>query len=301
MSVLTEKLKSICNDKNVLTDEPMKKHTTFKIGGNADVMVFPETAEALRDVIALCKSENARIVILGNGSNVLVDDKGIRGVVVSTARLDNIKVDGCKITAGAGAMLSSVASAATNSALCGLEFASGIPGTLGGGIFMNAGAYGGELKDVISSVTFLTEDGQIQTFSNEECKFGYRSSIFQQNGGLILSAQFELKCGCKEEITALCGELNQRRRDKQPLNFPSAGSTFKRPEGYFAGKLIEDCNLKGFRIGGAEVSEKHSGFVINTGDATAQDVIDLISHIQKTVKEKFGVDLQTEVKYIPEK
>ena len=301
MSVLTEKLKSICNDKNVLTDEPMKKHTTFKIGGNADVMVFPETAEALRDVIALCKSENARTVILGNGSNVLVDDKGIRGVVVSTARLDNIKVDGCKITAGAGAMLSSVASAATNSALCGLEFASGIPGTLGGGIFMNAGAYGGELKDVISSVTFLTEDGQIQTFSNEECKFGYRSSIFQQNGGLILSAQFELKCGCKEEITALCGELNQRRRDKQPLNFPSAGSTFKRPEGYFAGKLIEDCNLKGFRIGGAEVSEKHSGFVINTGDATAQDVIDLISHIQKTVKEKFGVDLQTEVKYIPEK
>ncbi len=301
MSVLTEKLKSICNDKNVLTDEPMKKHTTFKIGGNADVMVFPETAEALRDVIALCKSEKARIVILGNGSNVLVDDKGIRGVVVSTARLDNIKVDGCKITAGAGAMLSSVASAATNSALCGLEFASGIPGTLGGGIFMNAGAYGGELKDVISSVTFLTEDGQIKTFSNEECKFGYRSSIFQQNGGLILSAQFELKCGCKEEITALCGELNQRRRDKQPLNFPSAGSTFKRPEGHFAGKLIEDCNLKGFRIGGAEVSEKHSGFVINTGDATAQDVLDLIAHIQKTVKEKFGVDLQTEVKYIPEK
>ena len=300
MSVLTEKLKSICNDKNVLTDEPMKKHTTFKIGGNADVMVFPETAEALRDVIALCKSENARTVILGNGSNVLVDDKGIRGVVVSTARLDNIKVDDCKITAGAGAMLSSVASAATNSALCGLEFASGIPGTLGGGIFMNAGAYGGELKDVISSVTFLTEDGQIKTFSNEECKFGYRSSIFQQNGGLILSAQFELKCGCKEEITALCGELNQRRRDKQPLNFPSAGSTFKRPEGYFTGKLIEDCNLKGFRIGGAEVSEKHSGFVINTGDATAQDVIDLISHIQKTVKEKFGVDLQTDVKYIPE-
>lgn len=300
MSVLTEKLKTLCTDKNVLINEPMKHHTTFKIGGNADVMVFPETAEILRDVLALCKSENVRTVIWGNGSNVLVDDGGIRGVVVSTVKLDNIEVDGNTITAGAGAMLSSVSSAATNNSLCGLEFASGIPGTLGGGIFMNAGAYGGELKDVISSVTFLSADGQIKTIPNKECEFDYRSSVFQKNGGIILSATFNLKQGCKEEICALCCELNGRRRDKQPLNFPSAGSTFKRPDGYFAGKLIEDCGLKGFSIGGAQVSEKHSGFVVNTGNATAKDVLELIAHIQKTVKEQFGVDMHTEIKYIAE-
>lgn len=300
-SGLTEKLLDICGSKNVLTNEPMKKHTTFKIGGNADILVFPETDDALRRVIELCKKENVRTVILGNGSNVLVSDEGIRGVVISTMRLSSVTVTDNKICAQAGALLSSVASAATNHCLCGLEFASGIPGTLGGGIFMNAGAYGGELKDVITSVTFLSADGQIKTISNTDCSFGYRSSIFQQNGGIILGAEFELKTGVKDDIIALCSELNRRRRDKQPLNFPSAGSTFKRPEGYFAGKLIEDCGLKGFKIGGAEVSQKHSGFVVNTGNATAEDVLQLIKHVQKTVKENFNVELKEEIKYISEK
>ena len=300
-SGLIEKIKNICGSKNVLINEPMKKHTTFKIGGNADIFVMPETVSALSEVTALCKNENIRTVILGNGSNVLVSDKGIRGVVVSTVQLDSITVKCNKIYAQAGAMLSSVSSAAANNSLCGLEFASGIPGTLGGGIFMNAGAYGGELKDVITSVTFLSKDGQVKTLSNADCCFGYRYSVFQQNGGIILDAEFKLEKGNKEEIVSLCNEFNKRRRDKQPLSLPSAGSTFRRPEGYFAGKLIEDCGLKGFKKGGAAVSEKHSGFVVNVGDATAEDVLELIKHIQKTVKENFNVDLKEEIKYISEK
>lgn len=288
---------SLAGETNIKLNEPMAKHTTFKIGGAADIFVTPETKEALLEIIEYCKAENIPVTVVGNGSNLLVSDDGIDGVVICTEKMNYVNLEENLITSGAGAFLAVVANTAAKSGLAGLEFAAGIPGTVGGGTFMNAGAYGGELKDVIETVTALDKDGNIKVFKNADCEFGYRTSIFGA-GYVILEVTFRLKKGNKEEILDIMKDLSQRRRDKQPLEYPSAGSTFKRPEGYFAGKLIEDAGLKGYSIGGAQVSEKHSGFVINKGGATAKDVLDLVKYIKHQVKEKFGVDLQEEIKLI---
>ncbi|MDD6736302.1 MAG: UDP-N-acetylmuramate dehydrogenase [Clostridiales bacterium] len=279
-------------------NEPMKNHTSFKIGGNAEEFCEVSSAEDVVCLIDYAKEKNIEYTIIGNGSNLLVGDKGIRGLVIKLARgFDSVSVRNGEITAESGILLSKLAKEAYRHSLSGLEFASGIPGTLGGGIYMNAGAYGGEMKDVVTSVTCL-EDGKIVTKCADELDFGYRRSAFTGKNTVILSAVLALDEGNPDEIKAQMADFKQRRISKQPLDMPSAGSTFKRPEGFFAGKLIEDCGLKGFKIGGAQVSEKHSGFVINTGGATAADVKELIEYIQMKVKEKFGVELKTEVKML---
>lgn len=279
-------------------NEPMKNHTSFKIGGPADEFCEVTSEEEIKRLIDYASEKGVPYTVMGNGSNLLVADGGIRGLVIKIARgFDEISVGGEKITAQSGALLSRIASAAYRNSLTGLEFASGIPGTLGGGIYMNAGAYGGELKDVIESVTYL-DNGEIITKTADMLEFGYRKSSFTDKDYIILSAKLKLKKGNPDEIKEKTDDYRQRRTSKQPLDMPSAGSTFKRPEGYFAGKLIEDSGLKGFKIGGAQVSEKHSGFVVNAGGATAADVKALIEHIQKTVKEKFGVEMKTEVKML---
>lgn len=279
-------------------NEPMKNHTSFKIGGPADEFCEVTSEEEIKRLIDYASEKGMSYTVMGNGSNLLVADGGIRGLVIKVARgFDEISVGGEKITAQSGALLSRIASAAYRNSLTGLEFASGIPGTLGGGIYMNAGAYGGELKDVIESVTYL-DNGEIITKTADMLEFGYRKSSFTDKDYIILSAELKLKKGNPDEIKEKTDDYRQRRTSKQPLDMPSAGSTFKRPEGYFAGKLIEDSGLKGFKIGGAQVSEKHSGFVVNAGGATAADVKALIEHIQKTVKEKFGVEMKTEVKML---
>lgn len=299
--MIENKLISILGEKNVLKDEPMKKHTTFKIGGNADFVVFPETSEQIVSVISLAKEENIPLTILGNGSNVLVGDKGIRGIVVIISKnMSRIEVDGNKVRAGAGVLLSKLANVIYENSLKGFEFASGIPGSLGGAIYMNAGAYGEELSGVVESVTYIDCENNIKTIPLCECEFGYRHSLFECQGGIVTECTLCLEKGDKAEIKAKTDDLRERRTSKQPLDKPSAGSTFKRPEGYFAGALIEQSGLKGFRLGGAEISEKHAGFVVNLGDATAKDVLDVIKHAQKTVKEKFGVDLEPEVRIIGE-
>ncbi len=285
---------------NIKKNELMKNHTSFKIGGPADELCEAESVQEIKDLIEYAKEKNIEYTVMGNGSNLLVGDKGIRGLVIKIAHgFSRASVSGKTITASSGILLSKLANLALSENLSGLEFASGIPGTLGGAIFMNAGAYGGEMKDVIKKVTYL-ENGEVKTVENKELDFGYRRSRFCGTDAIILSAEIELKKAEYDEIKEKMEDFKERRTSKQPLSMPSAGSTFKRPEGYFAGKLIEDANLKGFSIGGAQVSEKHSGFVINTGNSTAQDVVDLIKHIQKTVYDKFGVELETEVKMVGE-
>lgn len=279
-------------------NELMKNHTSFKIGGPADEFCEVHSVEEILKLIKYAKEKNIPYTVIGNGSNLLVGDKGIRGLVIKIAGgFDKATVSGETVTAEAGILLSKLANVVKRSDLTGFEFASGIPGTLGGAVYMNAGAYGGEMKDIIKSVTYL-ENGEVKTTS--ELGFGYRKSIFSGKDMIILSAEIKLEKGNPEEIAAKMEDFKERRTSKQPLSVPSAGSTFKRPEGYFAGKLIEDAGLKGYSIGGAQVSEKHSGFVINTGDATAKDVLLLIKHIQTTVFEKFGVKLETEVKTLGE-
>lgn len=287
---------------HALFDEPMKIHTTFRIGGNADCFISAKSTKDIIDAIEYANKNNIPFMIMGNGSNMLVSDKGIRGIVLQISKdFSNCEIDGCKVTAEAGILLSSLASRLQKASLSGFEELSGIPGTLGGGIYMNAGAYGGEMKNIVKEVTFVTKDGKISTLPNYELDFGYRHSIFEDNGAIILSATLEFKKGNPDQIKAKMSEFTKRRNEKQPINMPSAGSAFKRPEGYFAGKLIEDANLKGFAIGGAQISEKHSGFIVNIGDATAKDVLSLIEHAQKTVKEKFGIDLEPEIRLIGEK
>lgn len=286
---------------NVWLDEPMKKHTTFRIGGPADYYICPHTPEEIREVISVCREEQIPWFIIGNGSNLLVSDSGYRGAVIQIYK--NLNAVECRdniIHAQAGALLSQIAAQALRCSLAGFEFASGIPGTLGGAVTMNAGAYGGEMKDVIKSATVLTEDGQILTLPVEELKLGYRTSIIKSESYIVLEAEIELEAGDQTQICAHMEELSEKRRSKQPLEYPSAGSTFKRPEGYFAGKLIMDAGLRGFRVGGAQVSEKHCGFVINTGNATAADVIGLIHEVQKKVEEQFGVKLEPEVRFLGE-
>lgn len=296
-----EKLYKLIDKERVLLDEPMKKHVTFRVGGPADYFVVTETKEEVKQVVALCKEQQMPYYIIGNGSNLLVGDKGVRGVVIQIFKaMNNISVEDTMITAQAGASLAQIASAALGQELTGFEFAAGIPGTLGGAVVMNAGAYGGEMKDVLLSATVLTTEGDILEIPAEELELGYRTSIIAKKGYVVLEAKIALKKGNEKDIRAYMEDLRQRRVDKQPLEYPSAGSTFKRPEGYFAGKLIQDAGLKGFTVGGAQVSEKHSGFVINIGDATAADIVSLMKQVEEIVKADSGVTLEPEVKRIGE-
>lgn len=286
---------------NVIFDEEMSGHTTFRIGGRADAFVNVKSAEEIERIISFCKDSDTPYMIMGNGSNMLVSDKGIRGVVIHIGSgMSDCSINGAEVYAETGILMSSLAKKILEKSLAGFEFAGGIPGTLGGGIYMNAGAYGGELKDIIENVTFIAPDGTIRTEASDKLDFGYRQSIFMRGGYVILSCVLKLKKGSYDDIKAKMAELNTRRSDKQPLSQPSAGSTFKRPEGYFAGKLIQDAGLMGYSLGGAMVSNKHAGFVVNKGGATAKDVLDLIKHIQKTVYDKFGVKLEPEVRLIGE-
>ncbi len=286
---------------HIQTDEPMKNHTSFKIGGPADYLIEPESTAQLPQIIGVLRRHGVPYIIMGNGSNMLVLDKGIRGAVIKISGLTSgCTVDGAVIRAEAGILMSRLSSVALKHALAGLEFASGIPGTLGGGIFMNAGAYGGELKNVVQKVTYADENGEIKTAEGAELDFGYRHSMFSGRQCVILSAELELVPGHYEDIRVLIADYTKRRTEKQPLAMPSAGSVFKRPAGHFAGGLIEQAGLKCYAIGGAMVSEKHAGFIVNKGGATAQDVLALIAFIQKTVEEKFSVRLEPEIKIIGE-
>ena len=282
---------------NVRINEDMSAHTTFKVGGCADIFVTPQNLKEATEIVRLLLTHEYPYTVIGNGSNIIVTDKGYRGCIVCMGSgEDDITVSENVITAGAGAMLSKVARIAYDNSLTGLEFASGIPGSVGGAVVMNAGAYGGEIKDVVAFVTlFDAVEKKTVTMTADEMHFGYRTSIVKEHPYVVLEAKFELASGNQEEIKATMDDLAARRRDKQPLEYPSAGSTFKRPEGYFAAKLIEDAGLKGYSEGGAMVSEKHSGFVINTGNATATDVLNLIKTVRKKVYEKFNVMLETEV------
>lgn len=286
---------------NVYRNEPMRKHTTFRIGGPADFYLCPHSAKEIQKAVAICREEELQYFILGNGSNLLVSDQGYRGVVIQLWKnVSDILVEGCRIRAKAGASLAKIAGEALEEGLTGMEFAAGIPGTLGGAVVMNAGAYGGEMKDILQEALVMDEQGEIFTLKKEELHLGYRTSIIKENGYIVLAAALELKPGDRKEIKEKMDELKQRRVEKQPLDMPSAGSTFKRPEGYFAGKLIMDAGLRGFSVGGAQISEKHCGFVVNTGKATANDVLTLIREVQKRVRDKFGVELETEVKFLGE-
>lgn len=282
---------------NVFRDEPMRKHTTFRIGGPARFFCLPQSAPQLGQTIEACEKEGSPWYILGNGSNVLVSDAGYEGVVIQLFRnLEAVRIEGCLMELEAGVLLAKAARLAGKAGLTGLEFASGIPGTVGGALVMNAGAYGGEMKDVVREALVMRKDGKILRLKREELELGYRTSIIARNGYVVLSALLELREGDPAEIETRMQELKEARTAKQPLEYPSAGSTFKRPEGYFAGKLIMDAGLRGYRVGGAQISEKHCGFVINTGDATAEDVMKLIRHVQEEVRRQFGVELEMEVK-----
>ena len=296
---LIEFLETIVPSENVRQQEPMAAHTTFRVGGPADVFVTVSEEEQLRKILKYLDLTGWSYFLLGCGSNLLVSDRGYRGVVI---RLDGafggVRVDGRRITAGSSALLSQVARAACENSLCGLEFASGIPGSVGGGVRMNAGAYGGEMAQVVRTVRVMYKDGSIMELDNNTMEFGYRSSVLKDRPYVVLDVTMELEEGKKEEILERMKELAARRREKQPLEYASAGSTFKRPEGYFAGKLIMDAGMRGARIGGARVSDKHCGFIINDGTATAADLAELIEEVTETVKEKFGVRLEPEVIFL---
>ena len=292
-----DKLTSVIAKERVYVDEPMSRHTTFRVGGPADFFVTPKAKEEVRDVIRICKEAGMPYYIIGNGSNLLVSDAGYRGVIVQIYKeMNEVKVEGDLVKAQAGALLSGIAAKALGAELSGFEFASGIPGTIGGACVMNAGAYGGEMKDVLESVTVLTGEGKIIELGRNELELGYRTSVIAKKGYIVLGAVLKLERGDGEKIKTYMDELKEKRVTKQPLEYPSAGSTFKRPEGYFAGKLIEDAGLRGFQVGGAQVSEKHCGFVINRDHATAADIMELMRQVQIRVKENSGVDLEPEVK-----
>jgi len=299
MKELIEQLTLFLKPKQIKIDEFLNKYTSFKIGGPARVLVKPAGMDEIARIINVCKSRNVKYYILGRGTNILANDKGYDGVIILLSEnFSEVSISGNVITAAAGAKLSNVAQLARENALTGFEFAHGIPGTIGGAVAMNAGAYDGEMKDVVVTAVVLMPNGEQKTLANEELELGYRTSVIVKEGLVVLSAAIELKKASKDEISNKMKDFGQRRRDKQPLNYPSAGSTFKRPTGYFAGKLIEDANLSGFRIGDAMVSDKHCGFVINVGNATFEDVTKLIEEVKKRVFEKFGVMLEEEVKIL---
>lgn len=300
MNGLWETLWNMSEPGQLLRDEPMSRHTTFRIGGPADMMFFPAMEQQIALAIRLALDYHIPYTVIGNGSNLIVRDGGVIGLVIALGeRFSHISIENNVLTAEAGATLSKVATEAQRAGLSGLEFVSGIPGTLGGGCAMNAGAYGGQLSDVLIDARVLI-DGEIRTLTRDEMQMGYRTTLPLREGGIVLSARFRLQSGDPNAISERMRELNARRREKQPLNFPSAGSVFKRPEGYFAGALIEQAGLKGAQIGGAQVSEKHAGFIVNIGNATAGDVLTLIERVQKTVFEHSGVHLETEVRVIGE-
>lgn len=278
--------------------EPMKRHTSFRAGGPADWYVAPENADELTAVCRACQKAGSRFYVIGNGSNLLVSDEGYCGVIISTEKFGKLEVTGKNLKAGAGVLLSKAASAALKAGLSGLEFAAGIPGSIGGAVVMNAGAYGSEMKDVLKSATVLDPDGNVLTLDTKELELGYRTSIVPKKGYVVLEALFSLEFENTEIIRQKMEELAGKRKEKQPLEYPSAGSTFKRPEGYFAGRLIEDAGLKGFCVGGAAVSEKHAGFVINKDNATASDIYRLCEEVKRRVKEYSGVTLEMEVKLL---
>lgn len=294
---LLARLERVVGEENVSSDEPMSEHTTFEVGGPADLFVEPVTSEQICEVVEICREAGVDFRVIGRGSNLLVSDDGFRGVVICTAgALDNAGVDGRTMRCDAGVSLADAAEMACELGLSGLEFASGIPGTVGGAVFMNAGAYDGQIADVIGEARVLDpETGEIFDLSAKELELGYRTSKVRRDGLVCLWATFNLKPGEMENIRATIDDLTARREEKQPLEMPSAGSTFKRPEGYFAGKLISDAGLRGCKVGGAQVSEKHAGFVVNAGGATAADILNLIRHVQDEVRSQFGVELEPEV------
>lgn len=295
-----KEIESIVDSSCVKYKEEMKKHTTMKVGGVADVLVEPTSKQDIINVIKFAKKNNIKYYLLGKGSNMVVADEGIDGIVIMiSSKFSSIKVAGNEIIASAGASMPLVAIEAKKNSLTGFEFACGIPGTIGGGIKMNAGAYGGEIADIVSEITYLDENCNILKINKDEAKFGYRDSIFKRNDKLvILEARFSLKKGDISEISKKMEENNLSRRTKQPIDMPNSGSVFKRPEGHYVGPMIIDCGLQGFSIGGAQVSKKHAGFIVNTGDATCKDIKELISLIQQKVEEKFSVKLETEIQFI---
>lgn len=298
-SEIIKKFCDLLGEERVFTGEAMSCHTTFKIGGPADYFLMPDKDTDVGRIVKICKESAIPYFILGNGSNLLVGDGGYRGAVIQIYKnMSAVTVEGTKITVQAGALLSSVAAAAKNAALTGFEFAGGIPGTMGGAVVMNAGAYGGEMKDVLTEVTVMDEEGEIVTLPADKLELGYRTSIIKTAGYIVLEAKLQLKEGNPEVIRETMKDLTIRRTTKQPLEYPSAGSTFKRPEGYFAGKLIMDSGLAGYQVGGAQVSEKHCGFVINAGGATARDVRTLMDNVRDIVYKKYGVTLEPEVKFL---
>ena len=298
LQLLTEKLNAL--GIAFSSDTRLSSHSTFRIGGVAALMAFPKCTDEIISAIRAAKNTETNFITVGKGSNILFSDSGYNGLVIITGNCNALSIDGNTVTADCGASFTRLATAAKDSSLSGLEFAYGIPGTVGGAVYMNAGAYGGEVSDCISSVTVYDDvTDTVSKYSKDDCNFGYRTSIFAKNPNLtVLSASFELVCGEKDTIHAKMSENMKSRHEKQPLEFPNAGSTFKRPEGLFAAKLIDDAGLKGFRIGGAEVSEKHAGFVINRENATSDDVLHLIEHIKSEVYKKFGVMLECEIKII---
>jgi len=292
--------KKIYNEEDIKIDEKMSEHIYFKVGGPTDILVTPTDVEQLKKTLKICKENNIPYYIIGNGSNLLVKDGGIRGLVIKLVKLNKLERTENSIKAETGVLLKDVSNKALQSSLTGFEFACGIPGSVGGAVFMNAGAYNGEIRDVIKEAEVINNEGEILVLSKEELELGYRTSKVMKEDFVVVSAVFELLYGDKEKIQARIDVLTNKREDKQPLEYPSAGSTFKRPEGYFAGKLIEDAGLKGFTIGGAMVSEKHSGFVINKGGATAKDILAVITQVKERVKAQFGVELHPEVRVLGE-
>jgi UDP-N-acetylmuramate dehydrogenase len=299
---IKKELNNLIDSKNIQYNEPMKNHTSFKVGGPADVFISPSTIEELSSLVRLFSVNKIQFIVLGNGSNLIIKDGGLRGGVISLNNFKEVFMDESEnlLYCDCGARLSVVANEALKNNRKGMEFASGIPGTIGGAVTMNAGAYGPEMKDVLEYAVVMNTNGEIFRLTNKEMEFSYRHSTIQTNNYIVLAAAFRLETGNPVDIKKRMDELNARRSDKQPLEFPSAGSTFKRPEGHFAAKLIEDCGLKGMQIGGAMISEKHSGFVINYDNSTAADILTLISEVQRLVFEKFGITLETEVKILGE-
>lgn len=294
-------LREIAGIENVFEKELMKMHTSFRVGGPADVLVNIKDEQSLKAVLKFLDKQGIKPYLMGNGSNLLVRDKGIRGVVIKISKgFEYVEIKGNRVEAGAGILLSKLSSTILDHSLCGFEFASGIPGTLGGAIAMNAGAYGGEMKDVVKKVYALDMQGNEIEYHEDEMDFGYRKSIVQKKDLIVTRAIMEFKSGVKDDIKSIIDDYTKMRTSKQPLSLPSAGSTFKRPDGHFAGKLIQDANLKGFSIGGARVSEKHSGFIVNEGGASAKDILSLIGEVKSRVYDQFGVLLEEEVRIIGE-
>ncbi|MGM8365402.1 UDP-N-acetylmuramate dehydrogenase [Virgibacillus sp. W0181] len=293
-----EGLVQITSSENVIIDKPLKNHTYTRLGGKADYFVTPVTYEQVQLIVQLANKENISFTLLGNGSNLIIKDGGIRGIVMYLGELDKIEVTGTQLVAQSGALIADVSKKALHKRLTGLEFACGIPGSVGGALYMNAGAYGGEIKDVLVSTVVVDREGQLRTLKAEELDLEYRTSNIPDNGYIVLEATFALQTERYEVIKVVMDDLTYKRESKQPLEYPTCGSVFKRPPGYFAGKLIQDSGLQGKGIGGAEVSLKHAGFIINKSGATAEEYIALIRYVQRTVKEKYGVDLECEVRII---